>query len=67
MDYQNVNDGRKEMVIETEYWVAVVPYWAVWPFEILLLPKIHVKRLTDLNETQAKDLGLGIKNDHNQI
>jgi UDPglucose--hexose-1-phosphate uridylyltransferase len=25
-----------------------VPYWAVWPFEILLLPRRHVLRLPDL-------------------
>ncbi|MBB5151525.1 UDPglucose--hexose-1-phosphate uridylyltransferase [Histophilus somni] len=62
MDYQKrERDLQERVVIETEYWVAVVPYWAVWPFEILLLPKIHVKRLTDLNETQAKDLALALK------
>ncbi|WP_392389320.1 galactose-1-phosphate uridylyltransferase [Histophilus somni] len=62
MDYQKrERDLQERVVIETEYWVAVVPYWAVWPFEILLLPKIHVKRLTDLTETQAKDLALALK------
>ena len=40
-------------MVETEHWVAVVPYWAVWPFETLLLPKVHVKRLTELTEAQA--------------
>ena len=47
--------------METEHWVAVVPYWAVWPFETLLLPKVHVKRLTELSDAQAKDLAVILK------
>ncbi|MBR0573999.1 MULTISPECIES: galactose-1-phosphate uridylyltransferase [Pasteurellaceae] len=62
MDYVNKELELKErIVVETEYWVAVVPYWAVWPFETLLLPKQHIKRLTDLNTEQEKDLALAIK------
>ena len=49
-------------MVETEHWVAVVPYWAVWPFETLLLPKAHVKRLTELTEAQVKDLAVILKN-----
>ena len=48
-------------MVETEHWVAVVPYWAVWPFETLLLPKAHVKRLTELTEAQVKDLAVILK------
>jgi len=28
--------------------VVVVPYWALWPFETMILPKTHIKRLTDV-------------------
>jgi len=37
-------------VVENEGWVLLVPYWAVWPYETILLPKTHVKRFTDLSE-----------------
>ena len=47
--------------METEHWAAVVPYWAVWPFETLLLPKTQVKRLTELSDAQAKDLAVILK------
>ncbi|XNM51939.1 galactose-1-phosphate uridylyltransferase [Escherichia coli] len=43
-------------VVETEHWLAVVPYWAAWPFETLLLPKAHVLRITDLTDAQRSDL-----------
>ncbi|QUG76622.1 galactose-1-phosphate uridylyltransferase [Erwinia sp. E602] len=53
-------DGSRT-VVETEHWLAVVPWWAAWPFETLLLPKAHVKRLTDLNDAQRDDLALALK------
>ena len=31
---------KERIVVETEHWVALVPYWAIWPFETLLLPKL---------------------------
>lgn len=52
---------NERVVVETEHWLAVVPYWAVWPFETLLLPKTHIKRLTDLTEPQSRDLALALK------
>ena len=53
-------DGRRT-VLETKHWLAVVPYWAVWPFETLLLPKAPVKRMTELSPAQAEDLARALK------
>jgi UDPglucose--hexose-1-phosphate uridylyltransferase len=39
--------GRR-VVVMNDHWVAVVPFWAIWPFETLLLPRRHVSRLPDL-------------------
>lgn len=33
-------------------WVVLVPYWATWPFETMLLPRRHVLRLTDITEQE---------------
>ncbi|WP_304335582.1 galactose-1-phosphate uridylyltransferase, partial [Conchiformibius steedae] len=52
---------RQRIVVETKYWLAVVPYWAAWPFETLLLPKFPVQRITDLSPAQADDLALALK------
>ena len=43
-------------VIENPHWLVVVPYWAVWPFETLLLPKFPVARLPDLDPSQRQSL-----------
>lgn len=52
---------RERIVVETEHWLAVVPYWAAWPFETLLLPKADASRLTELSAEQSKDLALALK------
>ena len=45
---------RERIVLENDHFVALVPYWAVWPFETLVLPKAAAARLSDLTE-QARD------------
>ena len=30
----------------------MVPFWAIWPFETILLPKRHVLRITDLYKSE---------------
>jgi UDPglucose--hexose-1-phosphate uridylyltransferase len=49
------------MVVEDEAWIAVVPFWAVWPFEILLLPRRAVQRLPDLSGTERVSLARSLK------
>lgn len=40
-----------------ENFVAVVPYWATWPFEVLTIPyKRQIKSLQEMNEEEMKDL-----------
>lgn len=40
------------IIIENEYFVALVPYWAVWPFETMILPKTHYRHLGELNSAE---------------
>jgi len=44
------------VVIENEHWAFLVPYWAVWPYELLLLPKRHVLRMPDLTPGERRSL-----------
>ena len=53
VDYAALEAERGErVVVENAHWIALVPYWAVWPFEMLLLPRQHILRLHDLNDQQ---------------
>jgi len=52
---REVRDGSR-IVTENEHWIQVVPFWAVWPFETMLLPRRPVGRLIDLNDTERNAL-----------
>lgn len=47
---------KERLVLENDHWIVVVPYWAVWPYETMLLPKRHVKRLQELSEGEIESL-----------
>lgn len=51
----------ERVVVQTAHWLAVVPYWAAWPFETLLLPRFTVRRLEDLTQEQRADLAKALK------
>lgn len=62
LDYAALEAERAERVVsQNEGWLAVVPYWAVWPFEILLLPRQPVQRLTDLTAELREQLASILK------
>jgi UDPglucose--hexose-1-phosphate uridylyltransferase len=62
LDYVQLESQLQDrLVLENEHWLVVVPYWAVWPFETLLLPRRHVLRLPDLTGTERESLAQIIK------
>ncbi len=57
LDYLEKELGFKErIIIENETWIALVPYWAVWPFETMILPKKHTLQISDLDKSQQEGL-----------
>jgi len=54
-------DGSR-IVCEGEHWMAVVPFWALWPFETMIVPKSdHIARITDLTPALISDLSSVIR------
>ncbi|MEE4287973.1 MAG: UDP-glucose--hexose-1-phosphate uridylyltransferase [Erythrobacter sp.] len=51
-----------ERVVEAnDGWLAIVPYWAAWPFETLLLPRFAAARLPQLSDAQRDSLAAILK------
>ncbi|MBL8209194.1 MAG: UDP-glucose--hexose-1-phosphate uridylyltransferase [Bryobacterales bacterium] len=50
-----LREGER-VVIENPCWVAVVPYWAVWPFETLVIPRRHLRGFGDLEPEEIRTL-----------
>lgn len=56
-EYAELESSRGErVVIATSHWLALVPWWAAWPFEVLLLPRRAVHRLPELSDAERSDL-----------
>lgn len=53
LDYLEQELQQQTRLIEQNlHWVMVVPYWALWPFELLLIPRRPVKGLPELTEEE---------------
>jgi UDPglucose--hexose-1-phosphate uridylyltransferase len=55
-DYLNVEKAGPRLVCENAAFAAVVPFWAVWPFEILLISKPHLATIDQLTSDLRTDL-----------
>ncbi len=48
-DYLELETREKERIVwQNEHFTALVPFWAVWPFEVMLLSRAHRGALPDL-------------------
>uniref|UniRef100_A0A8C9AVJ0 Galactose-1-phosphate uridylyltransferase n=1 Tax=Phocoena sinus TaxID=42100 RepID=A0A8C9AVJ0_PHOSS len=62
MEYGRQELLRKDrLVLTSEHWLVLVPFWAVWPFQTLLLPRRHVRRLPELTPAERDDLAYIMK------
>ena len=55
-DYVKAELDKKERILaENDTFVALIPFWAVWPFEAMIIPKRAVARITDLSDKEKTD------------
>lgn len=52
-DYLEIESKEKSrIVVENDHFVALVPFWAVWPFETMIISKRHISRISDLSDAE---------------
>jgi UDPglucose--hexose-1-phosphate uridylyltransferase len=51
-------EGRQQVriVCENDQFVAMVPFWAVWPFELLVCSRRHIGSMNDFSPEDARAL-----------
>ncbi|HPL29102.1 MAG TPA: UDP-glucose--hexose-1-phosphate uridylyltransferase [Anaerolineae bacterium] len=49
------------LVLQNEHFAVLVPFWAVWPFEVMLVAKRHVGSLPELSDAERDGLGDAIR------
>ncbi|MGB5512600.1 MAG: UDP-glucose--hexose-1-phosphate uridylyltransferase [Woeseiaceae bacterium] len=56
-EYLAVEVEREERIVcDNEHFVALVPFWAVWPYEIMVLCRRSVSSLSQLEEAEKDSL-----------
>lgn len=52
----------QRIILENETFIALVPYWAIWPYEGMILPKRKIAHIGQLTENEQLDFAEIIKN-----
>lgn len=56
-DYQKLElSARDRIVEENDTFLSIVPFWAVWPFEVMLLSKRHLSAIDQLSHAERDGL-----------
>lgn len=56
VDYLRQEQDGPRLVDENDDWAVLVPYWAEWPFETIILPKQQTARITDVDKPRSRSL-----------
>ncbi|KAG5968538.1 galactose-1-phosphate uridyl transferase [Claviceps cyperi] len=61
-DYVKLELAKEERVVwQNNSFVVVCPWWALWPFEVLVLPKRHIRCLIDFKAEERQELAEAIQ------
>jgi len=60
--YREMEAARGERIVAANgSFVALVPFWAVWPFEVMILPVRHIADLAAMTDAERDDLAAMLK------
>ena len=60
-DYAKLEMDQQERVIfSNSSFVALCPWWAIWPFEVMIIARKHKRALVDLDDAERQDLAAAI-------
>lgn len=62
VDYVQAELEKKERILfEGEHFVGLVPFWAIWPFEAMIVPRRHVESVAALSTAEVAALAHAYK------
>ncbi len=54
-------EAGERMVYENDHFVVLTPFWAIWPFETLLLPRRHIGAMDRMSPQEAKSMAEALR------
>lgn len=55
------SQNRERILFEDSNFIALVPFWAVWPYEVMIAPKRHLQHIGQLNANEINSFAEAIK------
>lgn len=46
--------SRERVILENAHFVCLVPYWAVWPYETMVIPRRHFQSIADMTSMEKE-------------
>lgn len=53
--------AEERIVIENDHFVVLIPFWAIWPFETMIVSKRNVNKITDFTADEVRYFALTLK------
>jgi len=54
-------DLGERIISSNETFVSLVPFWAVWPYEVIIVPKRHLNDICQMTDNEKRDFADQIK------
>ncbi len=56
-EYLRIEQAARDRIVEqNDEWLTLVPFWAVWPFETIVIPRRHMPSIDALGDTERNGL-----------
>ncbi len=56
-EYLSLEAKKNErLIVENEHFAALVPFWATWPFEAMIIPKRPMARITQMTDEEITSM-----------
>ena len=61
VDYASLESKQQERIVfENAAFIACCPWWATWPFEVMIISRVHKRALPDFTEEEKGQLAESI-------
>ncbi len=60
-DYLEYELSRERLILQNAGFAAIVPFWAVWPFETMIISRRHLPDINHFDEQTSKELALTLQ------
>ncbi|PTB96892.1 galactose-1-phosphate uridylyltransferase [Marivirga lumbricoides] len=57
---QEISENER-IVTKNDHFVALVPFWAVWPYEIMIIPVRHFSSIAEMDQSEQQSFAMILK------